>query len=202
MVLIDGMSAWVKNLIFLVLFAAFLDLLLPNQSMRSFLRVVVGLFIMTAVLQPLASFIEDGAQAGGAPAVAPMQTKVDARFAAADENLARLKYAAYKRELERQIQAAAMAEPTVARAKAHVTLGARVEADPRGGIERVELWIAPDGAREKPEKIEVRLGQKPENTELFSQLSNKILHRVSDLYQIPAEKITVKRMAMGEMQNE
>lgn len=198
----EALSAWVKHLIFLVLFAAFLDLLLPNQSMRSFLRVVVGLCIMAAVLQPLVSFIEEGAQAGGAPAMGAAQAKEGAPYAAPDDRLKRLKYAAYRRELERQIQATAMAEPSVALAKAQVTLSARAETDPRGGIERVDLWIAPDGAREKPEKIEVRLGQNPEKAESFSRLSNKILHRVSDLYQIPAEKITVKRMAMGEMQHE
>lgn len=66
--MLDAAAAWVRQLIFLALFASFFELLLPSGALQKFVRVIVGLLIMLAVLRPAAEFFE--ARLGGGDASA------------------------------------------------------------------------------------------------------------------------------------
>ena len=44
---------WVRNLIFIILFTALLEMFLPESNMRKYIRVVMGFFIITILLSPL-----------------------------------------------------------------------------------------------------------------------------------------------------
>lgn len=50
---------WVQTILVLVLFAGFLELLLPSDTMKRFVQVVVGLFILSAILGPLVALTEN-----------------------------------------------------------------------------------------------------------------------------------------------
>jgi len=43
----------VRNIIFIILLAFFLEMLLPLKETRRFLEVVVGLFVVLSILNPL-----------------------------------------------------------------------------------------------------------------------------------------------------
>ena len=47
----------VRNLVVILLLATFLEMLLPNKSMRGFVQVVMGLFVISAVLAPITTFL-------------------------------------------------------------------------------------------------------------------------------------------------
>lgn len=47
------LSGWLKELILMILLASFIDLLLPNQSMQRYVRMVVGMFLLLALLEPV-----------------------------------------------------------------------------------------------------------------------------------------------------
>lgn len=47
----------VRNLAVILLLATFLEMLLPNKSMRGFVQMVMGLFVISAVLAPITSFL-------------------------------------------------------------------------------------------------------------------------------------------------
>ena len=47
----------VRNLAMILLLATFLEMLLPNKSMRGFVQMVMGLFVISAVLAPIATFL-------------------------------------------------------------------------------------------------------------------------------------------------
>ncbi|MCL1789795.1 MAG: stage III sporulation protein AF [Peptococcaceae bacterium] len=49
----DALKSLIGNLAFILLLAAFLEMLLPNSSMRGFVRLIMGLFVIAAVLQPI-----------------------------------------------------------------------------------------------------------------------------------------------------
>lgn len=51
----DFLVRWVKNLILIILFTTLLEMFLPESSMRKYVRVVMGFFIITILLSPLAS---------------------------------------------------------------------------------------------------------------------------------------------------
>ena len=47
----------VRNLAVILLLASFLELLLPNKSMRGYVQLVMGLFVISALLNPLMSLL-------------------------------------------------------------------------------------------------------------------------------------------------
>ncbi|PTX53920.1 stage III sporulation protein AF [Melghirimyces profundicolus] len=47
------LSGWLKQIVILVLVATFIDLLLPNNSMERYVKLVMGLLIIMAILSPL-----------------------------------------------------------------------------------------------------------------------------------------------------
>lgn len=51
--MIDWISNWLKQIILLVLIATFIDLLLPNNAMDRYVKLVMGLLIIMAILSPL-----------------------------------------------------------------------------------------------------------------------------------------------------
>lgn len=55
-----ALSSWMQQLGFLVLFAGLVELALPDSDVRKVVRLLVGLVIILAVVEPIAVFVEDG----------------------------------------------------------------------------------------------------------------------------------------------
>ena len=51
--MIEWLGDWLKQVILLILIAAFIDLLLPNHSLDRYVKLVMGLLIIMAILSPL-----------------------------------------------------------------------------------------------------------------------------------------------------
>lgn len=54
----DALNAWIKQIILVVLFATFLELLIPSNGYKKFIRVIMGLLILLAVMRPFLYFLE------------------------------------------------------------------------------------------------------------------------------------------------
>ncbi|MEF3301936.1 stage III sporulation protein AF [Paenibacillus sp. GYB003] len=52
------LSGWLKEIVVVVLLAAFVELLLPNNAYQRYVRTVLGLFILLALLSPLLSLFK------------------------------------------------------------------------------------------------------------------------------------------------
>ena len=53
----EQLSSWVKNLIFIILFAALLEMFLPEGSMRKYVKVVIGFFVLSIFILPLTTVL-------------------------------------------------------------------------------------------------------------------------------------------------
>jgi stage III sporulation protein AF len=53
----EGLKALIRNLAFILLLATFLEMLLPNKSMRGFVQMIMGLFVIAAILNPLSDLM-------------------------------------------------------------------------------------------------------------------------------------------------
>jgi stage III sporulation protein AF len=53
----EGLKTLIRNLAFILLLATFLEMLLPSKTMRGFVQLVMGLFVIAAILNPLANFL-------------------------------------------------------------------------------------------------------------------------------------------------
>lgn len=53
----EWLNEWIKQIILLVLIATFIDLLLPNSSFDRYVKLVLGLLIIMAILSPILQLI-------------------------------------------------------------------------------------------------------------------------------------------------
>jgi len=54
---VQTLQTLVRNLALILLLATFLEMLLPNKSMRGFVQMVMGLFVISAVLTPITTIL-------------------------------------------------------------------------------------------------------------------------------------------------
>ncbi|MEL1135175.1 stage III sporulation protein AF [Desulfitobacterium sp. THU1] len=57
MKLLESIQTVVRNLAIILLLASFLEMLLPSKSMKGFVKLVMGLFVISAILTPLTSLM-------------------------------------------------------------------------------------------------------------------------------------------------
>jgi len=53
----EALQTLVRNLAVILLLATFLEMLLPQKSMQGFVKLVMGLFVISAILNPVTSFL-------------------------------------------------------------------------------------------------------------------------------------------------
>lgn len=57
--MMSWMNGWLSQIIFIILLAAFIDLLLPNRSMQRYVKLVISLLILVTILSPILSLFQD-----------------------------------------------------------------------------------------------------------------------------------------------
>lgn len=55
----ETFSGWIREIVSLLIFVVFLELLIPRSSMERLIRVVVGLLILVTILKPVVLWIHD-----------------------------------------------------------------------------------------------------------------------------------------------
>lgn len=60
----DWLGGWLKELILIIMLAAFAELLLPNNNMQRYARTVIGLFLLLTILSPILELFQRGMDAG------------------------------------------------------------------------------------------------------------------------------------------
>ncbi|CQR74053.1 Stage III sporulation protein AF (Spore_III_AF) [Sporomusa ovata DSM 2662] len=208
--MIAFITAWIKGIIFVVLFAAFLELLLPNNSMQRFVRVIMGLFIMLAILNPIIGVIEHQVTADQLPVLA---ARVDSNLAAADvlqatnnvaEKREQLARDLYVKDLSRQIRATVMAVDGVADAKVVVTIdngdtGPQKTSKAMGKLKHVVVYLEPGitASERKISQVTVGVsisGAAPEAKKLPAVVVDKVTRVVTELYQLRSSQVEVRWM--------
>ncbi|MFD2611874.1 stage III sporulation protein AF [Paenibacillus gansuensis] len=56
--MLEWLSSWLKDIILIILLAAFVDLILPNKALTRYVKLVVSLFILMAILSPLVQLLK------------------------------------------------------------------------------------------------------------------------------------------------
>jgi stage III sporulation protein AF len=56
---VHSISIWLKQVVLLVLLATFIDMLLPNQALSRYVKLVMGLLIILAILNPILAILTD-----------------------------------------------------------------------------------------------------------------------------------------------
>ncbi|MBP2634178.1 MAG: stage sporulation protein [Firmicutes bacterium] len=204
--MIAYITAWIKDIIFVVLFSSFLEILLPNSNMQKFVRVILGLFILLTILNPIIVFLESRLTADQLPAMAAQADtrKITADILSTVNNVAdkreQLAYDLYARDLAKQIRATVMSIDGVANAKVLVTIEpSSPENKQAGKLKNVAIYIEPGLAKDERKIAKVTIDvAKPKSTEdqheLSAALIDKTTRTVTELYQLKSNQVEVLRM--------
>mgnify|MGYP005836822107 CR=1 FL=1 len=204
--------SWITTIVAAVLITGFLEMLLPESGLQKFVRVVLGIFIMITILNPLLSLINQNIKFEHVALKASGQGMTDLDEILVQGN--RLKQVAgemadeqYSQGLNKQIRALALLVEGVADAQAQVELEKKAE---RGGtsakIIRIKVAVKTEGIfLENEDKaikpIQVKIT--PENSQDLSQgekekigkkeerLKKAIQTTVANFYNLTYEQVEV-----------
>ncbi|MEW6308228.1 MAG: stage III sporulation protein AF [Bacillota bacterium] len=181
-----ALTAWVRNISALVLLAGFLDMLLPNTSLRRFARLAVGLLVLLSVLKPAMAFLGAEPHVTGLSARAGLPdlgTIISAaqRLRTGQEQEALRTYA---EAVAKRAEAVALTVPGVGSAKAE----AEVSPVGTGVVTRLTVTVTPGGALVTPVRP-VRIGGQPPPA--AGDLAERVRTALVAAFELPAEDVQV-----------
>jgi stage III sporulation protein AF len=190
---IAALTSWIKEIIYIILFATFLEFLLPNGQMRKFIRVIIGLFIMLAILSPVMDIMSRGQQLDrnfSQRVMSRQDSKTNesaTKIAASQEELAR---DLYRQQLAKQIRAIVVTLAGVGDAQVVVELDQPVNNTRPGDIHKVLITLQ---QRQLSSVAPVALsGAEPVDNGPDDQVKAKVTRTVAELYQLSPQRIFVK----------
>ena len=190
----QALHTLVRNLVVILLLATFLEMLLPNKSMRGFVQMVMGLFVISAVLAPITTFLHT-----------PLEMEIPAWTATTPQDLPAiategqgLKLARdavqeqYRQILVNQIKALALSSDGVKGAEVDIEFeeGAGGLTDqPKISLVKVTLTSA---LGEIPLLQPITIGQSPPATKSQSPKADSVREKIAAIMSISKEKIIVQ----------
>lgn len=203
----DVLRDLVRNMAVIVVLASFLELLLPTGSMRGFVRLVMGLFMILTVLNPLLSFIK--ADFTFPAFIAPVLTSETGEAISKGEIMAKtnqeLALEEYKKSLALQIKAVAELKGSLIVENVTVSLKGEDSGQPTGEIEKVTLAVIP-GNRGK-DSVESSVapvvpvninGEKKakdekqqEQVSLMPKLKNQLVTTLANFYNLTPSQVKI-----------
>ncbi|WP_378955573.1 stage III sporulation protein AF [Pelosinus sp. sgz500959] len=194
--MIAAFTSWIKTIIFVVLFASFLELLLPSSSMQRFIRVIMGLFIMLAILNPVIEVAQNYLIPTQVPVLSTTSAQSmvildHARGTAVERE--QLSIETYKKELAQQMKVMIMALDGVADVKVIIDIKSGQREKLSNMIDGIQVYVTPGIETRGVQIAKVSIGESLRPTaDVMIELEHKIKKMIIELYQLPKEKIEVK----------
>lgn len=217
--MLDVISDLVRNIAIIILFAIFIEMLLPNNDMSRYLQLVMGLFILIAILTPVVSFLDkDDLLETSLWKFTGGKEEVQSILAQGEEIGEINKQQAleeYCSRIQKQIEALARLVPGVEDVQSIVTLRDN-DILQFGSISEVRIWVSPrkdSDSKEEMSNVEARIniekieiGEIGKNRELpktekeqdrvnniknLDEISKKIVKTVSNFYGIGEQQIKI-----------
>jgi stage III sporulation protein AF len=193
---------WIKYIIFVVLFASFLELLLPSSSMQRFVRVIMGLFIMLAILNPIIGVVQQ--YLVSTKQIPALSTNSGSSTSIINETNStviereKLSLELYKKELSQQMRILIMAIDGVADANVAIDIKTINKNNVTSAINNVVVYIKP-GISSQNAKVatikKISIGEENGKAEeLHVELTKRIIDMITELYQIPKDKIEIRML--------
>lgn len=191
----------VRNLVLLVMLAAFLEMLLPLQGTRRFVQVIIGLFILLAVLGPIATLFRQqpplhfalpvtGIAGGSADLSTILEQGQDLQQVTSAQE-----QSAYVLRLEEQIEVMCRLVPGVKTAKATVELISSTPMQSLGTVQKVKVELMA-GEKQVARPVEtVQIGQTSATAPVPSVdqqgIANQVQETVASLFGLQKQQVTV-----------
>lgn len=176
------LSEIVKNVLVIVLIASFLELLLPEGTLRPFVRFAIGLFILIAVLSPLAGVLFSNRSINiewwDMKVNPAMEEQILEQGEKINKQIWHLDQEALSDKVAGQISAVALLVPGVEYVETHVIL------DESGSVESLQLVVRPQAVLADEEAGSVGLFQEAESASFKEQevIRSKLSTIIKNLY--------------------
>lgn len=201
----DTLSAWIKQIILLVLFATFLELLIPSNNYKKFIKVIMGLLILVAILQPVLNLMQnqwDETSSAEVTARNIADNKEDMLHQSTEIQSERDRIALeqYRKELIKQIRVLAGAVDGVSDIKAEVSLNEGKGEKNFGMIKRITVYAKAGSAAKdetmvksvKPVEVAPSIPSSQEYKPLDEQRQAQVKRVVAEFYHLKTEQVIVK----------
>lgn len=153
------LNMWIKNIVLIILFATFIELLLPNNNYKKFVKVIMGLLVLQAVLQPVLDLFnnpwrEAAVQGVTARAVVEKTGQITNQSTKLQGERDRLVLEQYRRELSKQVQVLAMSVAGVADVGVNISLNEQKDDKSYGAIKVITLTAKAEQTVKGPTSVE------------------------------------------------
>lgn len=184
----------VRNLAMILLLATFLEMLLPNKSMRGFVQMVMGLFVISAVLAPITTFLHT-----------PLSMEIPAWTVTAPQDLPAIASEGegvkvgrnavqeqYRQILVHEIEALALGTNGVKAASVDI----KFEEGAGGVIDQpkiTEVNVTLTSVKEEIQPIQpITIGQAPLGSQTQSSRAEEVREKIATFMNLPKEKILIQ----------
>ena len=212
--MIEILGGLVSSIAIIVILAVFIEMLLPNNGMAKYLRLIIGLFIIITILTPVMALLEqEDAFEVAAWSFATDNRQLESIIRTGEEmNRSNMERASeeYVKRIEGQIVALVRLIPGIDRASATVIIHG--SEDVRfGAIESVIVWVSLLEGESVEEDLIARIDtvdinldrisgetNQPESTELnnnlydINQIEDRIRDTISNFYGLQGEQIQIE----------
>ncbi|NLV16467.1 MAG: stage III sporulation protein AF [Syntrophomonadaceae bacterium] len=182
----------VKNLVVIVVVAGFLELLLPDSSMRPFVRFTIGLFIIIAIINPLLSVFYSGNDLKSLAWDLPWEYSDGTGFedigVQVNKDIQNTGNQAIKQKVEEQINSLAMLVPGVRDLETEIDLDAEGR-----GLSQVTLVIVSNrsGSSSSGDSI-AAFSSREEELQNQEEIKDKLTSMMKNLYGLEESKLKIK----------
>ncbi|SMB94825.1 stage III sporulation protein AF [Desulfonispora thiosulfatigenes DSM 11270] len=199
----SSLNEIIRNIAVIVLLTTFLDMLLPNTNLRKFIKVIMGLFIMVTILNPIISIFTNSESLSAWNFSLPENEDINTVLAEGEKmSLAQNSEATreYNYRIEKQIEALVHLIPEVSRVNCQAILKSTEDLKNMGKLEKVDLEIFLGGVDQadqdllvEPVKIEFNKSLEKEEPKINNEgLRAKVINLVSNYYSINEEQIYIE----------
>lgn len=192
-------TEWVKSIVMVVMFATFLEFLLPASSMQRFVRVIMGLFIMLAILNPLinvlhSQILPEPVTVFGTPS--GKATEIERASQAAAKGRNQLTHEMYRQDLAKQIRALLMAIDGIAEVRVAVDTNNEEGSRNIGAIKSITIYVQPGLSNQdrKVAKVSINSPSNADRLELPTTIRDKIRRAITELYNIREDQLNIQRL--------
>jgi stage III sporulation protein AF len=203
---LEFLKGWIINIVVTMIFVTFIEIMVPEGSMRKYINLVVGLLVMIVIINPFLNLLASDFDMGSkilemSRAIDLKDTKLQAENLETGqrENIVRV----YKNRLEEQIARQVMETNLTASVRAEVFIDEDYESEGFGNIESIRVIVLNAEQNEKKsgkvevDKVEIKINTKShENAvSIVSQHKGTIEQDISDylagIYGISPDNIDV-----------
>ncbi|MGI6225443.1 MAG: stage III sporulation protein AF [Peptococcales bacterium] len=202
--MLQALSDIVKNVAIIILLTTFLDMLLPNTSMQRFIKVVMGLFVMLAILNPIVGLFKENYELSAWQLTSLPEQKVETVLAQG-EKIVKLQeeqaLVEYISRIEKQIEALVKLVPGIGNVSCKVEGTSIRKTGAIAKIEKAIIWVTPEenvesGKGVRPvEPVRIQIDDQSEPIPSIDkhdkQVEEKIINVVANYYNISKENIEI-----------